>query len=337
LIVLTFALFLSPLAAINIFGQTLEGSDLAVIGLLIVLEGVLSIDNALVLGLLAKRLPPEQRNRALFYGLAGAFVFRFTAILFASILLHLPFVKLLGGGYLVYIAVKHLFFESKEEDHEKIEFDAQGNPNLVDAESGGELTDSREAMEIKQRAPLDPLPPAKGKKYQASFWPTVLVIELTDVAFAVDSILAAIALVGSPPPGTPPGAFHPKLWVVIAGGLMGVILMRFAARMFITLLEKFPRFETAAYLLVIVIGFKLLVDWGCNPPSGAHFGWNAHETAHMYHAWLHANWPLGVSGEFTPETHLVDFHDWRRPEFSLFWLLMVASFCVGFLPKRKHK
>ena len=69
---------LPPLIAdLDIFGQTLAASDLAVIGLLIVLEGVLSIDNALVLGLLAKRLPPEQRNRALFYGLAGAFVFRF--------------------------------------------------------------------------------------------------------------------------------------------------------------------------------------------------------------------------------------------------------------------
>ena len=92
----------------------------------------------------------------------------------------------------------------------------------------------------------------------------MFVIELTDIAFAVDSILAAIAMVGSPPPGTPPDAFHPKLWVVILGGIIGLMLMRVAARMFIQLLEQFPRFEMSAYLLVIVIGLKLLADWTVN-------------------------------------------------------------------------
>ena len=63
-----------PLAFI--FGQELAWHDLGVVGLLILLEGVLSIDNALVLGLLAKRLPKEQQSKALTYGLVGAFVFR---------------------------------------------------------------------------------------------------------------------------------------------------------------------------------------------------------------------------------------------------------------------
>ena len=275
--------------------------------------------------------------------------FAFLAISTASFLLRWTFVKFLGGGYLVYIAVKHLFFESKEEDHEKIEMDASGNPQLVDAVTGGELTSSQQALEIKERAAIDPdtveaaagglqsrdAAAPKGKKYRATFWPTVVVIELTDVAFAVDSILAAIALVGSPPPGTPVGAFHPKLWVVIAGGLLGVILMRFAARVFITLLEKFPRFETAAYLLVVVIGLKLLADWGCNS-DWTTWGWDSHTVTANYHSWLSGTWPLGVAGELDSHTHLIDFHDWRRPEFSIFWLLMVASFCVGFLPKTRH-
>ena len=54
-----------------------------------------------------------------------------------------------------------------------------------------------------------------------NFWWTVFVIELTDIAFAVDSILAAIGVVGSPPPETPEGALHPKLWVIIVGGIPG--------------------------------------------------------------------------------------------------------------------
>src|SRR4051794_27715655 len=110
---LEFPSLFTLLAEVDLWGQTFVPADLAVIGLLIVLEGVLSIDNALVLGLLARRLKPELRSRALFYGLAGAFVFRFLAISTAQFLLRWTFVKLLGGGYLVYIAVKHLFFDEK--------------------------------------------------------------------------------------------------------------------------------------------------------------------------------------------------------------------------------
>jgi len=261
---------------VQIFGQRLELQDLAVIGLLIVLEGVLSIDNALVLGLLAKRLPRQERGKALSYGLVGAFVFRVIAIGTASLLLRWTFVKFLGGAYLVYIAVKHLFFESKEEEEEHLKLDEQGNPVLTD-EKGGELSESREELEIRERVPFYMDPETRKKLGFAAFWPTVLVIELTDIAFAVDSILAAIALVGSPPPGTQEGAFHPKLWVVITGGILGVVLMRFAAAVFIKLLEKFPRFELSAYLLVIVIGVKLLLDWGLN--SDWSFGHPLHEHA----------------------------------------------------------
>ena len=73
--------------ALGLFGQTFEAHDVAIIALLIVLEGVLSIDNALVLGLLAKRLPKHQQKRALTYGLVGAFVFRFAAIGLTTFLL----------------------------------------------------------------------------------------------------------------------------------------------------------------------------------------------------------------------------------------------------------
>src|SRR5690606_32105329 len=114
------------------------------------------------------------------------------------------------------------------------------------------------------RTPIYLSPQRRKQLGLARFWPAVLVIELTDIAFAVDSILAAIAMVGPPPQGTPPDAIHPKLWVVILGGLLGLVLMRIAARLFVRLLDRFPRFEISAYLLVIVIGLKLLGDWGAN-------------------------------------------------------------------------
>jgi YkoY family integral membrane protein len=286
------------LAAIDIYGQTLDWSDLGMIGLLVLLEGALSIDNALVLGLLAKRLPKEQQRKALTYGLIGAFVFRFIAVCMAAYLLEWRIVKLLGGGYLVYIAVKHLFFESHEDDGE-VHFTAEGEPTLVHERTGEPLTPEEEETEIQQRAPL-PLP--RQPRNYAKFWPTVFVIEMTDIAFAVDSILAAIGVVGSR---------QSKLWVIIAGGLLGVILMRFAAVIFIKMLDRFPRFGTAAYLLVLVIGGKLLVDWWFNVPN--------------------PNDPH--AGE------VVNFHSLSSPAFWIFWGLMAATFATGFLPKkheRKH-
>jgi YkoY family integral membrane protein len=282
--------------ALTFLGQEIAWHDFGVVMLLILLEGVLSIDNALVLGLLAKRLPKSQQRRALTYGLVGAFAFRFLAIGAATFLLEWRVVKLLGGGYLAYVAIKHLFFEAREEIDAEVVLSEEGQPVLVGP--GGEpLTREELAHEIEERVPI-PLPDERIRRPVAQFWPTVAVIELTDVAFAVDSILAAIALVGSAPPGHE--GVHPKLWVIITGGLLGVILMRFAAVVFIQLLERFPRFETAAYLLVAVIGAKLLLDWGFN----------------------------------THEHHRLDFHDWRHPAFWTFWALMIGCFFVGFLPQK---
>src|SRR5919108_6644829 len=122
---------------VEIFGQRLQVQDLAVVALLVVLEGMLSIDNALVLGLLAKRLPKHEQSKALWYGLAGAFVFRFVAVLTASLLLRWTFAKFLGGIYLVYIAVRHLFFEAKEVEKDKIALDEHGHPVIVEQDTGG--------------------------------------------------------------------------------------------------------------------------------------------------------------------------------------------------------
>jgi YkoY family integral membrane protein len=286
---------------VDFFHQTFAWNDAAVVGLLIILEGVLSIDNALVLGLLARRLPNEQQRRALTYGLVGAFVFRVLAIGTASFLLRWTIVKLLGGGYLAYVGIRHLFFEKKESEEEKMVIGPDGRPILVDAATGEPISRDAAEVEISGRIPVR-VTSREVAVTAAKFWPSVFVIELTDIAFAVDSILAAIALVGAPPAGHPTDAFHPKLWVVILGGMLGVVLMRFAAVIFIKLLDRFPRFEISAYLLVIVIGGKLLADWGLNSPE---------------------------------HPHRVDFHDFSHPAFWIFWLLMLACLAIGVMGKRE--
>lgn len=292
------------------FGQTFDPHDAAIIGLLIVLEGVLSIDNALVLGLLAKRLPKHQQKRALTYGLVGAFVFRLIAIALASLLLEWWVVKLLGGAYLIYVAIKHFFFEDRPPAQPSEVPDPEPEPALVHAGSGPTCSAEREPADPGR----SPAQRAAGGAVaavtrHARFWPTVVVIELTDIAFAIDSILAAIALVSDVPHD--PTETHPKLWVVISGGFIGVVLMRFAAVIFIRLLDRFPRFETAAYLLVTVIGFKLIADWWLNKPP--------------------ADWPTGKAFHGP-----ADFHNLDSPAFWIFWIAMLACFAIGFIPRRER-
>ena len=82
-----------------------------------------------------------------------------------------------------------------------------------------------------------------------TFNQTVVALGLADVAFAIDSVLAAVAMVGS----------GDKTWIVILGALMGVALLRFAATLFIKLLEKYPLLDHLAYVLIGWVGVKLVL------------------------------------------------------------------------------
>ncbi|MFS0636531.1 TerC family protein [Mesobacillus foraminis] len=192
--------------------------------LLIALEGLLAADNALVLAIMVKHLPEEDRKKALFYGLAGAFVFRFASLFIISFLVDVWQVQAIGALYLLFIAINHivrkLVFKNKEEN--KIE---------------------------------------KEKK-KSGFWGTVFKVELADIAFAVDSILAAVALAMTLPNTPLPnigGMDGGKFLVIFAGGLIGLIIMRFAANMFVKLLHSRPGLEIAAFAIVGWVGVKLAV------------------------------------------------------------------------------
>lgn len=179
--------------------------DALSIATLAVLEGILSVDNALVLAILVRDLPKRQQKKALLYGIVGAFVFRLIALVFAAHLMQFVIFKLVGGGYLLYLAMKHLFFFQKEDAH-------QSRPSTA-----------------------------------ASFWRTVLVVEVTDIAFSIDSITTAVAMTD-------------KLSVVWIGGILGIVFLRFAAGQLVRLLEKLPRLEDLAYQLIFFIGAKLALE-----------------------------------------------------------------------------
>ena len=188
-----------------------EASDLVTIALLVALEGLLSADNAMVLAVLVLGLPKHQQRKALRYGMVGAFVFRSIAILLAVYLIRLGWVKLFGAAYLLYLVYRHFW--------------------------GGEEGADR-------RTP----PRAQPFLGLTAFWSTVVKVELTDIVFAIDSILVAVAM-------------SPKTWVILTGGILGIVMMRMVIGQLLSLVERYPTLVDGAFVIIAWVGAKLLVEY----------------------------------------------------------------------------
>ena len=200
---------------------------------LIGLEGILAADNAVVLAVMVKHLPPAERKKALFYGLLGAFVFRIGSLFLISYLVNVWQVQAIGAVYLLFIAAHHLY---KKWAHKDELYEAQPK---VGSGSG--------------------------------FWMTVAKVELADIAFAVDSMLAAVVLAKTLPAtgwfsvGDIDGG---QFLVMFLGGFIGVVIMRFAAHLFVDLLHKRQSLDTAAFFIVGWVGVKLAVFTLAHPSIG---------------------------------------------------------------------
>lgn len=86
---------------------TFETPDIGKIFYLVLLEALLSADNALILAIIVRHLPVDQQRKALMYGLLGAFVLRIGAIFAASVIVSLWWMQVLGAIYLIYLPIKH--------------------------------------------------------------------------------------------------------------------------------------------------------------------------------------------------------------------------------------
>ncbi len=181
------------------------------ISTLIIIEGLLSADNALVLAVLVKHLPNKQRKRALMYGMMGAYFFRFLFIGIGVYLVEFWFIKLLGALYLGWLCVAH-FAQIGQEDSVK---------------------------EVKKSGLL--------VRIFGSFWATVIMIELMDIAFSLDAIFAAFAI-------------SSEVWILMIGGMLGILMMRTIAGLFLTVIEKIPELEEAAFLIIGIVALKMLVS-----------------------------------------------------------------------------
>jgi YkoY family integral membrane protein len=186
-------------------------ADFVTIALLVALEGLLSADNAMVLAVLVLGLPKEDQQKALRYGIIGAFVFRAIATLLAVYLISLGWVKLVGAGYLMYLTIQHF---------------------------------SRSGDGEQRRTP----PKATAMFGLSAFWATVVKVELTDIVFAVDSILVAVAM-------------SPKKWVILTGGLLGIIMMRAVIGKLLAVVQRYPPLVDGAFVIIGWVSIKLFVEY----------------------------------------------------------------------------
>jgi len=90
--------------------------------ILVALEGILAADNALVMAMMVKHLPPKERKKALFYGLAGAFIFRIGSLFIISLLVDVWQVQAIGAIYLIFLSLNHLVkkFVLKKQAHQEV-------------------------------------------------------------------------------------------------------------------------------------------------------------------------------------------------------------------------
>lgn len=189
--------------------------SLAIVGNLFIIESMLSIDNAAVLATMVSDLPREQQKKALRYGIFGAYLFRGICMLFASYLINFWFLKPLGGLYLLYLVYDNFKDKSSDDD------------DGVDKEKNW-----------LYRSTLGLL---------GTFWATVAVIELMDLAFSIDNVFAVVA-------------YTENIVLVCVGVFIGILAMRLVAQAFVLLMGKYPFLESAAFIVIGILGLKLLIS-----------------------------------------------------------------------------
>lgn len=191
--------------------------SLAIIGNLIIIESLLSVDNAAVLATMVMDLPHDQRNRALRYGIWGAYIFRGLAMIFAAFLIKIWWLKPLGGLYLLYLVYD--WWKGKQTE--------STNDDVIDKQSNWLYKITVGTF--------------------GSFWATVALVELMDMAFSIDNVFAAVA-------------FTPNIILVCTGVFIGILAMRFIAQSFVKLMEKYSFLETAAFIVIAILGMKLIMS-----------------------------------------------------------------------------
>ena len=209
------------------------GEVLLVLPLLVVLEVVLSADNAIALAAISRRLhDPQKQRQALNFGLLLALGFRILLIIAARWVLRFWPLQLLAAAYLLWLSGSHLLAADQAPGTEPATDDTPAD------------TPAAAVVDAQIPSPSAEVPDAGGQIRRLVG--VVVTLGLTDLAFSLDSVAAAVAVTD-------------RLVLVMAGGVIGVVALRLTAELFIRWLDEFRHLETSGYLAVALVGIRLLV------------------------------------------------------------------------------
>ena len=104
------------------------------------------------------------------------------------------------------------------------------------------------ATVLRQPTATRAIKPATPWLGLSAFWATVVKVELTDIVFAIDSILVAVAM-------------SPKTWVIVTGGLLGIVAMRLVIGQLLVIVRRYPALVDGAFIIIAWIGIKLLIEY----------------------------------------------------------------------------
>lgn len=199
-------------------------SGLAVILVLVLTESALSLDNAAVLAVMVNKNlnNPADRKKAMTYGIVGAYVLRGLCLLGAAFLIKVMWLKIVGGLYLIKLTYDH-FTPKKDSAEEGIDETSTGVLGWF----------YRHVNNLTSKIGI--------------FWVTVILVEIMDLAFSLDNVFAAVAL-------------SSNIWLVYIGVFIGILAMRFVAQRFTELMQKYPSLETSAFVVIGLLGLKLIVS-----------------------------------------------------------------------------
>ncbi len=262
----------------QIFGPDLQAAGLIILNL-IVIESLLSVDNAAVLATMVIDLPKEQRSKALRYGIIGAYVFRGICLALAAWLVNIWWLQPLGGIYLLWLAVDQFKDSWRIGERGSLSFkiaSLAGFIYFIRNESASLTIGSVDFNPIRfilfpiliaaiiyfaysiylvQGDEEDDGEVNKSNnaiytyffKYVGLFWATVALVEVMDLAFSIDNVFAVVA-------------FTKNQYLIYIGVFIGILAMRFVAQAFVRLIERFPFLETVAFLVIGLLGIKLCLS-----------------------------------------------------------------------------
>lgn len=207
---------------------------------ILLIELILSIDNASVLAVIVNKNLSDQkeRDKALRYGILGAYIFRGLCLLLVSWIIYNPSVgaifKIIGGLYLAYLWFDQNF----------------GKDEYV---SESDLSSDNAVTRFCRRIGIN------------KFWTVVVMVEFLDIVFSLDNLVAVVSL-------------SSNIWIVCGAVFIGILGMRFVAKYFSQILSKYPSLEDSAFVVILLLGIKMFMAGVMDffPESSLHIVLNSH-------------------------------------------------------------